>query len=186
MWCCIFSIGNLLCYFDILNFSCLLARYNYGGGYWIIVCLLGWEFDRYNIVEGEHSLWKGVSRPYSETIRAFLVYFQNEVGWFNLVIEELWLILLFLWAIVLLNCYYYHWSFLYVAYVYHIISCELQLIVNIWWWQLEKLIAWTSKLFVCLFFFLSIPTMIYFRFFSHIGHSKFFLCYNPLLNYLLK
>ncbi|KAJ8761116.1 hypothetical protein K2173_000795 [Erythroxylum novogranatense] len=33
----------------------------------------------YNIVEGEHSLWKGVSRPYRETIRAFLIYFQNEI-----------------------------------------------------------------------------------------------------------
>ncbi|PNT12102.1 hypothetical protein POPTR_011G065000v4 [Populus trichocarpa] len=33
----------------------------------------------YDIVGGEHSLWKGVSRPYSETIRAFLVYFQNEI-----------------------------------------------------------------------------------------------------------
>ncbi|KAJ6416697.1 hypothetical protein OIU84_002547 [Salix udensis] len=33
----------------------------------------------YDIVGGEHSFWKGVSRPYSETIRAFLVYFQNEI-----------------------------------------------------------------------------------------------------------
>ncbi|XP_052291432.1 uncharacterized protein YNL011C isoform X3 [Citrus sinensis] len=33
----------------------------------------------YNIVEGEHSLWKGVSKPYRETIRAFLSYFQNEI-----------------------------------------------------------------------------------------------------------
>ncbi|XP_058100744.1 uncharacterized protein YNL011C isoform X2 [Magnolia sinica] len=33
----------------------------------------------YNIVEGEHSLWKGVSGPYRETIRAFLVYFQNQI-----------------------------------------------------------------------------------------------------------
>ncbi|XP_065878416.1 uncharacterized protein [Euphorbia lathyris] len=33
----------------------------------------------YDIVEGEHSLWIGVSRPYRETIRAFLVYFQNEI-----------------------------------------------------------------------------------------------------------
>ncbi|XP_011045916.1 PREDICTED: uncharacterized protein YNL011C isoform X3 [Populus euphratica] len=33
----------------------------------------------YDIVGGEHSLWKGVSKPYSETIRAFLVYFQNEI-----------------------------------------------------------------------------------------------------------
>ncbi|KAJ6893645.1 hypothetical protein NC652_027638 [Populus alba x Populus x berolinensis] len=37
----------------------------------------------YDIVGGEHSLWKGVSRPYSETIRAFLVYFQNEVYGLN-------------------------------------------------------------------------------------------------------
>ncbi|KAF2300704.1 hypothetical protein GH714_015242 [Hevea brasiliensis] len=29
--------------------------------------------------EGEHPLWTGVSRPYRETIRAFLVYFQNEI-----------------------------------------------------------------------------------------------------------
>ncbi|OMO77580.1 hypothetical protein COLO4_25087 [Corchorus olitorius] len=33
----------------------------------------------YEIVEGEHSLWEGVSKPYRETIRAFLAYFQNEV-----------------------------------------------------------------------------------------------------------
>ncbi|XP_020264163.1 uncharacterized protein YNL011C [Asparagus officinalis] len=33
----------------------------------------------YRIVEGEHSLWNGVSQPYSETIRAFLVYFQNQI-----------------------------------------------------------------------------------------------------------
>ncbi|XP_021907733.1 uncharacterized protein LOC110822037 [Carica papaya] len=33
----------------------------------------------YDIVEGKHSLWEGVSRPYRETILAFLVYFQNEV-----------------------------------------------------------------------------------------------------------
>uniref|UniRef100_A0A453F1W8 Gluconeogenesis factor n=1 Tax=Aegilops tauschii subsp. strangulata TaxID=200361 RepID=A0A453F1W8_AEGTS len=33
----------------------------------------------YHIVEGEHSLWDGVSRPYRETIRAFLVYFHNEI-----------------------------------------------------------------------------------------------------------
>lgn len=37
------------------------------------------ELDRYEIVEGEHSLWKGVSRPYRETIHAFLAYFQNQV-----------------------------------------------------------------------------------------------------------
>ncbi|KAF6176100.1 hypothetical protein GIB67_000194 [Kingdonia uniflora] len=34
----------------------------------------------YSIVEGDNSLWKGVSRPYRETIRAFLVYFQNQDG----------------------------------------------------------------------------------------------------------
>ncbi|XP_056175671.1 uncharacterized protein YNL011C isoform X1 [Syzygium oleosum] len=33
----------------------------------------------YDVVEGDHSLWDGVSRPYRETIRAFLVYFQNEI-----------------------------------------------------------------------------------------------------------
>ncbi|XP_048141518.1 uncharacterized protein LOC115752930 isoform X2 [Rhodamnia argentea] len=35
--------------------------------------------DWYQVVEGDHSLWDGVSRPYRETIRAFLVYFQNEI-----------------------------------------------------------------------------------------------------------
>ncbi|OMO65358.1 LPPG:FO 2-phospho-L-lactate transferase CofD/UPF0052 [Corchorus olitorius] len=30
-------------------------------------------------VLGEHSLWEGVSKPYRETIRAFLAYFQNEI-----------------------------------------------------------------------------------------------------------
>ncbi|XP_027356503.1 uncharacterized protein YNL011C [Abrus precatorius] len=33
----------------------------------------------YTIVEGDHFLWKGVSKPYRETIRAFLVYFQNQI-----------------------------------------------------------------------------------------------------------
>ncbi|XP_020597916.1 uncharacterized protein YNL011C isoform X2 [Phalaenopsis equestris] len=33
----------------------------------------------YQIVEGEHFLWNGVSRPYGETIRAFLAYFQNQI-----------------------------------------------------------------------------------------------------------
>ncbi|KAH7837083.1 hypothetical protein Vadar_009328 [Vaccinium darrowii] len=33
----------------------------------------------YDIVEGEHFLWKGVSKPYRETIRAFLAYFQNQI-----------------------------------------------------------------------------------------------------------
>ncbi|XP_021766087.1 uncharacterized protein LOC110730571 isoform X3 [Chenopodium quinoa] len=33
----------------------------------------------YDIVEGEHSLWEEVSVPYRETIRAFLVYFQQQI-----------------------------------------------------------------------------------------------------------
>ncbi|GMP72208.1 hypothetical protein CsSME_00030317 [Camellia sinensis var. sinensis] len=33
----------------------------------------------YDIVEGQHSLWNGVSKPYRETIRTFLVYFQNQI-----------------------------------------------------------------------------------------------------------
>ncbi|XP_019440203.1 PREDICTED: uncharacterized protein YNL011C-like [Lupinus angustifolius] len=33
----------------------------------------------YSIVEGDHFLWEGVSKPYRETIRAFLVYFQNQI-----------------------------------------------------------------------------------------------------------
>ncbi|XP_022848060.1 uncharacterized protein LOC111370542 isoform X2 [Olea europaea var. sylvestris] len=33
----------------------------------------------YAIVEGNHSLWMDVSKPYRETIRAFLVYFQDQV-----------------------------------------------------------------------------------------------------------
>ncbi|KAK7332035.1 hypothetical protein VNO80_28781 [Phaseolus coccineus] len=33
----------------------------------------------YSIVEGDHLLWKDVSKPYRETIRAFLVYFQNQI-----------------------------------------------------------------------------------------------------------
>ncbi|KHN08446.1 Hypothetical protein glysoja_014211 [Glycine soja] len=33
----------------------------------------------YSIVEGDHFLWKGVSKPYRETIRAFLVYFQSQI-----------------------------------------------------------------------------------------------------------
>ncbi|KAF3773491.1 Uncharacterized protein EJ110_NYTH55215 [Nymphaea thermarum] len=33
----------------------------------------------YEIVEGDHLLWTGVSKPYRETIRAFLVYFQNQI-----------------------------------------------------------------------------------------------------------
>lgn len=42
--------------------------------------MLSWEFDRYDIVEGQHLLWNGVSKPYRETIRAFLAYFQNQVN----------------------------------------------------------------------------------------------------------
>ncbi|KAI8525679.1 hypothetical protein RHMOL_Rhmol13G0248400 [Rhododendron molle] len=34
---------------------------------------------KYAIVEGEHFLWNGVSKPYRETIRAFLAYFQNQI-----------------------------------------------------------------------------------------------------------
>ncbi|KAE9594943.1 putative LPPG:FO 2-phospho-L-lactate transferase CofD/UPF0052 [Lupinus albus] len=34
----------------------------------------------YSIVEGDHLLWKGVSKAYRETIRAFLAYFQNQMG----------------------------------------------------------------------------------------------------------
>lgn len=37
------------------------------------------KLEWYQIVEGDHSLWDGVSRPYRETIRAFLVYFHNEI-----------------------------------------------------------------------------------------------------------
>ncbi|GMH05501.1 hypothetical protein Nepgr_007341 [Nepenthes gracilis] len=33
----------------------------------------------YSIVEGEHLLWKGVSKPYRETIRSFLAYFQHQI-----------------------------------------------------------------------------------------------------------
>jgi len=44
-----------------------------------VLNMLSWEFDRYDIVEGEHPLWEEVSIPYRETIRAFLVYFQQQV-----------------------------------------------------------------------------------------------------------
>lgn len=33
----------------------------------------------YDIVEGEHPLWEEISIPYRETIRAFLVYFQQQI-----------------------------------------------------------------------------------------------------------
>lgn len=34
---------------------------------------------RYNILEGDHALWAGVSEPYKHTIRAFLVHFHTLV-----------------------------------------------------------------------------------------------------------
>lgn len=34
----------------------------------------------YEIVEGEHELWQGVSDPYKDTIRAFLVHFHTQVN----------------------------------------------------------------------------------------------------------
>ncbi|CAH9055378.1 unnamed protein product [Cuscuta europaea] len=37
------------------------------------------KLEWYAIVEGNHGLWKGVSKPYGETIRAFLAYFQNQI-----------------------------------------------------------------------------------------------------------
>ncbi|CAN6444276.1 unnamed protein product [Victoria cruziana] len=37
------------------------------------------KLEWYEIVEGDHLLWTGVSKPYRETIRAFLVYFQNQI-----------------------------------------------------------------------------------------------------------
>ena len=33
----------------------------------------------YEIVEGEHTLWDGVSDPYKHTIRAFLVHFHTQI-----------------------------------------------------------------------------------------------------------
>ena len=33
----------------------------------------------YEVVEGDHSLWDGVSEPYKHTIRAFLVYFHTQI-----------------------------------------------------------------------------------------------------------
>ncbi|GJW62663.1 hypothetical protein Tco_0111998 [Tanacetum coccineum] len=38
----------------------------------------GQDSLRYSIVEGEHPLWKDVSKPYRETIRAFLAYFKTD------------------------------------------------------------------------------------------------------------
>ncbi|KAL4563291.1 hypothetical protein LXL04_027331 [Taraxacum kok-saghyz] len=37
------------------------------------------KLEWYSIVEGEHPLWKDVSKAYRETIRAFLAYFQNQI-----------------------------------------------------------------------------------------------------------
>ncbi|KAM0054611.1 putative 2-phospho-L-lactate transferase CofD, CofD-like domain superfamily [Helianthus debilis subsp. tardiflorus] len=37
------------------------------------------KLEWYGIVEGEHPLWKDVSKPYRETIRSFLAYFQSQV-----------------------------------------------------------------------------------------------------------
>lgn len=37
------------------------------------------KLEWYGIVEGDHSSWSGLSRPYRETIRAFLAYFQNQI-----------------------------------------------------------------------------------------------------------
>ena len=33
----------------------------------------------YEIVEGQHQLWEGVSEPYKHTIRAFLVHFHTQI-----------------------------------------------------------------------------------------------------------
>ena len=33
----------------------------------------------YEIVEGDHALWDGVSEPYKHTIRAFLVHFHTQI-----------------------------------------------------------------------------------------------------------
>lgn len=50
--------------------------------YWILYTHLYLliDHDRYEIVEGSHELWQDVSKPYRETIRAFLAYFQDQVG----------------------------------------------------------------------------------------------------------
>jgi hypothetical protein len=50
----------------VVNFNLTVVNFNF-------------FLDRHKIVEGEDPLWDGVSRPYRETIRAFLVYFQNQV-----------------------------------------------------------------------------------------------------------
>eukprot|EP00897_Mesotaenium_endlicherianum_P000001 jgi/Mesen1/10000/ME000072S09413 len=58
----------------------------------------------YRIVEGEHTLWDGVSEPYRDTIRGFLVHFQHQAPIWNppLVVgsnEEL-LVMLPIWGVV--------------------------------------------------------------------------------------
>ena len=37
------------------------------------------KLEWYNIVEGDHPLWSGLSEPYKHTIRAFLVHFHTLV-----------------------------------------------------------------------------------------------------------
>ncbi|GAQ87741.1 maternal effect embryo arrest 18 [Klebsormidium nitens] len=39
----------------------------------------GAKMEWYSIVEGEHELWTGVSDPYKDTIRAFLVHFHTQI-----------------------------------------------------------------------------------------------------------
>lgn len=48
-------------------------------GYRLPIDVSDAKSEWYRIVEGEHFLWNGVSRPYGETIRAFLAYFQNQI-----------------------------------------------------------------------------------------------------------
>lgn len=65
-----------------MNLQILLGLITLG----VLVSFMNREFGRYDVVEGDHSLWDGVSIPYRETIRAFLVYFQNEVCLFGVVV----------------------------------------------------------------------------------------------------
>lgn len=37
------------------------------------------KLEWYDIVEGTHPLWDGVSDPYKHTIRAFLVHFHSQI-----------------------------------------------------------------------------------------------------------
>lgn len=37
------------------------------------------KLEWYDLVEGRHSLWQGVSEPYKHMIRAFLVHFQLQI-----------------------------------------------------------------------------------------------------------